>query len=246
MNIAALVDHTVHHKSWGEGRIFKAEDKYVWVDFSTVGEKSFQFPKAFTSFLTLDDAELQSEILEENHRLSEAERKLAETAVKVEPVKLAPEIQTKHSEDNDSVVFNGHILETGNSFRTHAEVFNKCFGYDYKHYQKAYKDMGNGYAVWFPCIAKQGIEGYVSTDEYSGWINTLLDDNKILIQYDKGEYVPGKTDMTKRLVFAKFDGDKRYTFVGVYVPSKRVEKGNEHIRIGTKFDLDSFQVIEEE
>lgn len=246
MNSQMLMGHTVHHKSWGAGRICKTEDRYVWVAFETVGEKKFQFPKAFTSFLTLDDDALQDEILQEYERISEAEKKPAEAAIEVKPVTQKAASQNERKASGNSVAFNGHILEVGNTFNTHAEVFNKCFGYNYKHYQMAYKKIGNGYAVWFPCIAKNGIDGYVSTDEYSGWINTLSDDNKKLIQFDKGEFVPEKQDLSKRLVFAKFDGDKRYTFIGVYVPSGRVDQGSEHIRIGTKFDIDSFRIIDEE
>lgn len=250
MNSEILLGHKVHHKSWGAGRIYKTEDKYVWVDFETDGEKKFQFPKAFASFLTLDDDALQAELLEENERISEvekAEKKLAEAATKVKPITQISAPRSEHTAANNGVAFNGHILEIGNTFNTHAEVFNKCFGYNYKHYQMAYKNIGNGYAVWFPSIAKQGIHGLVPTDTYTGWKNSLHDDNKKLIQYDKEKNTGNKDpDLNKRLVFAKFDNGQGYKLIGVYGSEKRVEGGFEYTRLGTKFDIDSFQIIDKE
>jgi hypothetical protein len=143
--------------------------------------------------------------------------------------------------------FEGRILELGASFSTHAEALNICFGTKYKHYQKAYKEIGGGYAVWFPSIARKVLGKYVSTDNYSGWVNILSEDQKTLLQVDNPIYGvrEKKHGPDKRIVFAKFEGDKRYRFIGVYRSEKRVKNGYEHTRLGTKFDTVTYQILDD-
>ena len=74
------------------------------------------------------------------------------------------------------------IIGPETSFVTHADALNSCFGFHYKIYQKAYKVLGNGYSVWFPNIARKVGNQYLSSDEYSGWLNILSDSGETIAQ----------------------------------------------------------------
>lgn len=253
MDIQKLIGHRVTHITWGPGSITKADDKYVWVEFDEGGLKKYQYPKAFSTFLTIDDPSIQIEILEEEKALAEKE-KVMSSAKKVSYQREIPRAGRSTGTVRDSRgdlikerKFDGRILELGTPFSTHAEALNTCFGTKYKHYQKAYKEIGGGYAVWFPSIARKVLGKYVSTDDYSGWVNILSEDQNTLLQVDNPIYGirERKHDPDKRIVFAKFEGDKRYRFIGVYRSEKRVENGYEHTRLGTKFDTITFQVLDD-
>ena len=69
MNTNKLIGHKITHVSWGEGIIITADSKYITVSYSGQGEKKYQFPKAFESFLTIDEKSLQDEIREEIENL---------------------------------------------------------------------------------------------------------------------------------------------------------------------------------
>lgn len=51
MDTDKLIGHKVKHVSWDEGTIIAADDKYVTVSYTGQGDKKYQFPKAFESFL---------------------------------------------------------------------------------------------------------------------------------------------------------------------------------------------------
>lgn len=195
MDIQKLVGHSVTHQSFGTGRILSVNDTQVVVDFDAKGIKKLQFPQTFASFMRIDDEHLQSEILvlEEKRKAEERRQKQIE-AEKISHLKAMNEVQSHAPARTDLIgnqlqnrtervgtggsktdpYYYGDILVAQKtSFATHADVFNACFGFDYKHYQKAYKDLGNGYAVWFPCIARRIGDQYISTDNYSGWVNIL-------------------------------------------------------------------------
>ena len=90
------------------------------------------------------------------------------------------------------------------TFSTHADVLNNCFGFHYKHYQKAYKDLENGYAVWFPRIARKAGDQYMSSDDYWGWLNILSDSGETITQMDNPDFPytgEGGPDNNKRLIF---------------------------------------------
>ena len=253
MDIQKLIGLRVTHVTWGPGSITKADDKYVWVEFDEGSLKKYQYPKAFAAFLTIDDPLLQKEILDEEKNLAE-KAKVLSSAKQVSYERKLPRSSRSTGAVQDSrgnlfkeKPFNDHILEFGNSFSTHAEALNTCFGFKYKQYQKAYKDLGGGYAVWFPSIARKTLGEYVSTDSFSGWVNILSEDQKILLQVDNPIYsISDKSyDPNKRIIFARFEGDKRYRFIGIYGSEKRVKNGYEYTRLGTTFDTISFQIIEE-
>ena len=253
MDIQKIIGHNVTHVTWGPGNITKADDKYVWIEFDGGGLKKYQYPKAFAAYLTIDDPLLQNEILDEEKILTEKAEALS-SAKQVSFERNLPRTIRNTGTVRDSrgdfikeKPFNDHILELGNAFSTHAEALNTCFGFKYKQYQKAYKDLGGRYAVWFPSIARKTLGEYVSTDSFSGWVNILSEDQKTLLQVDNPIYsISDKSyDPNKRIIFARFEGDKRYRFIGIYGSEKRVKNGYEYTRLGTKFDTISFQIIEE-
>ena len=88
---------------------------------------------------------------------------------------------------------------------------------------------------------------YVSTDSFSGWVNILSDDQKTLTQIDYPIYPNPQNkehDPNKRIVFAKFEKDKCYRFIGIYADEKRVDNGFEYTRIGTRLDTSLMRIIE--
>ena len=172
MNTNKLIGHKITHVSWGEGIIIAADSKYITVSYSGQGEKKYQFPKAFESFLTIDEKSLQDEIREEIGNLPVKEK------MEIQPVRRTIQRDASSSIRNErvnlrEVPFQDRILKIGVSFTTHAEALNKCFGFNYKQYQQAYKSLNKAYAVWFPSIANKAWGEYISTDTFSGWINIL-------------------------------------------------------------------------
>lgn len=246
MNTNKLIGHKITHISWGEGIIIAADSKYVTVSYSGQGEKKYQFPRAFESFMMIDEVSLQEEILEELRNIPRKEKPI------IQPVKRAIQKGTSsHSYEGiipGEVSFQDRILKIGVSFPTHAEALNKCFGFNYKQYQQAYKTLNKGYAVWFPSIANKALGEYVSTDTFSGWVNVLSEDKKTLLQVDNPLYASAGTknyDPNKRIVFAKFDKDKRYRFIGIFGAERRVSNGYEYTRLGTAIDTVTMQMIDE-
>ena len=247
MNTNKLIGHKITHVSWGEGIIITADSKYITVSYSGQGEKKYQFPKAFESFLTIDEKSLQDEIREEIENLPVKEKMV------IQPVRRTIQRDASSSIRNEGVnlrevPFQDRILKIGVSFTTHAEALNKCFGFNYKQYQQAYKSLNKGYAVWFPSIANKAWGEYVSTDTFSGWIKILSEDKKTLLQVDNPLYASVGTkdyDPNKRIVFAKFDKDKRYRFIGIFGAERRVSNGYEYTRLGTVIDTVTMQMMDE-
>ena len=102
----------------------------------------------------------------------------------------------------ETYYYGERIIGSKTSFATHADALNACFGFSYKHFQKAYKDLENGYAVWFPNIARKIDDHYISTDDYFGWVNILSDSGDTITQIDKANSEPGRRDYNKRVIFA--------------------------------------------
>jgi hypothetical protein len=139
------------------------------------------------------------------------------------------------------------FINIGDTFRTHADVLNECFGFKFKHYQRAYKVINENYAIWFPTIAKR-MEGEYSPSKNSyGWINVISEHNTIITEKNeeknKNQIREAKYELD-RFVFAKFD--KGYTFIGVFRPESVVEPwktGYRYKRIGTNVDLKSLNIL---
>jgi len=70
-----ILDGEVSHKIFGAGTVIAQKENIVKVRFSEdYGEKRFQYPAAFGSFLTLTDSELRKEVDKELQAWLEAER----------------------------------------------------------------------------------------------------------------------------------------------------------------------------
>ena len=267
MNTSSLIGHSVTHISYGPGEISTANDKLVLVRFETGEYRKFQFPQAFASYLTIDDGSLQAEILDiekDRKRLADAEKRqkeaenAAEEARRINKAK-APAVATqkpsrpKNTSGPKTVnmtevrMYGDGIIGPETSFATHADVLNTLFGYRYKHYQKAGKDLGNGYKVWFPNIATKIGDQYLSSDDYWGWVNILSDSGDTITQIDNADYTyhgTWKPSIDKCFIFARFERNKRYTFIGLFGPARR--EGNKTIRtrIGTVVDIRNMKIIE--
>lgn len=267
MNTSSLIGHSVTHISYGPGEILIANDKLVMVRFETGEYRKFQFPQAFSSYLTIDDDTLQAEILdidkelkqqadaekrqkeaenatEEVHRTNEA-RALAAATQKPSRPRLTGGPKTVNM--TEVRMYGDGIIGPETSFATHADVLNTLFGYRYKNFQKAYKNLENGYGVWFPNIATRVGDQYHSSDEYWGWINILSDSGDTVTQIDNPEYTYNGTrepDKNRCFIFAKFDRNKRYTFIGLFGPARR--EGNKTIRtrIGEVVDIKNMKILQ--
>lgn len=266
MNASSLVGHSVTHIPYGPGEILTANDKLVMVRFETGEYRKFQFPQAFASYLTIDDDTLQAEILDidkDRERQANAEKiqketeNAAEEARRINDTKALAAAQKRSRPKltggpktvnmTEVRMYGDGIIGPETSFATHADVLNILFGYHYKHFQKAYKDLGNGYGVWFPNIATRVGDQYLSSDDYWGWVNILSDSGDTVTQIDNAAYThngTGEPDRNKCLIFARFERNKRYTFIGLFGPARR--EGNKTIRtrIGEIVDIKNMKILQ--
>ena len=196
-------------------------------------------------------------IIEEGYNKKEDEEKKKLRAKQEEdrkPTVLSPKNKNTKQTGNRSFygakeephAYDGGTIDLNTSFYTHAEALNSCFGYHYVHFQKAYKNLDNGYAVWFPRIAKRVGSQYLSSDQYWGWVNILSENGNTITQMDNPDYPSsgGEPDKNKRIIFARFEGDNMYRFVGVYIFKQRLSNGKSFTRIGTKLDTKTMKIIE--
>ena len=165
MDVQELIGHNVTHKSFGTGRILSVTDTWIEVEFVMKGTKKVQFPQTFASYMRIDDEYLQSQImvLEEKRKTDEIRQKQIE-AEKRAHVQARYEMKNhsnarkesdgdwlKSKADRTGVAetkaetyyYGERIIGPKTSFATHADVLNACFGFNYKHFQKAYKDLEN-------------------------------------------------------------------------------------------------------
>ena len=88
----------VRHKSFGEGVIVLADDKYITVRFAEI-EKKFVYPDIFEKFLTLSDGTVPSEIASDIEKSKELKQQI---------------IDKKHEENerarNKGIVIPGKIV----------------------------------------------------------------------------------------------------------------------------------------
>ncbi len=66
----SLEGYLVTHKAFGEGRVLRADDRYITVRFADV-EKTFVYPDAFKGFMTISDEEANAAILADLQRSDE-------------------------------------------------------------------------------------------------------------------------------------------------------------------------------
>lgn len=259
LDTSRIIGHSVTHISYGTGEIVSANDKQVQVLFTSGELKRYQYPQAFISYLQIDDKSLMSEILrEEAARQQKEDEKKKKLRAKQEADRQLTAFTTKNTNRKQTgnrsysgtmgepEDFNGRIIDLNSSFSTHAEALNSCFGYHYVQFQKAYKNLDNGYAVWFPRIARRIGNQYLSSDQYWGWLNIISENGDTITQMDNPDYPysGGEPDKNKRIIFARFEGDNKYRFVGVYMFEQRFSNGESFKRIGTKLDTKTMKIIE--
>lgn len=259
LDTSRIIGHSVTHISYGAGEIVSANDKQIQVLFTSGELKKYQFPQAFVSYLHLDDESLMKQILEEEQirkrKEDEEKAKLRSELEVTRQLTTVPSIivSRKQNEDKssprkkeESSSYEGMIIDRNTSFNTHADTLNMCFGYHYVHFQKAYKGLGNGYAVWFPRIAKRVGNQFLSSDNYWGWLNIISENGDTITQMDNPDYPysGGEPDKNKRIIFARFEGDNKYRFVGVYIFEQRFSNGETFKRIGTKLNTKTMKIIE--
>ena len=236
MNTEILLGKEVNHKTFGSGVITDINGTEIKINFSGKGMKSFRYPTGFNYIEFVGDEGLTQEV-RANIEEALVNKKKEDEEKKAALLKKTEEVIEKGQID---------ILISGNTFQTHHDVLNECFGCNYKMYQKAYKRLSNEYAVWFPNIAKKVAGEYVSTDATLGWVNIMVDGGKEIIQMDHDtiETLPeDKVDNCKCLIFISQEDKRGYEFVGVYTPSIRVDGGYKHERLSTKFDCRTMTIL---
>ncbi len=234
-----LIGQSVINKGYGKGTIKDFDGERIEVEFTSKTTK-FQFPKSFSDgFVKAEDEKLQEVIMVAAEELKEKEQKEKEQ-------KRIQAEEKKNTSNDNTRGSHKDTLYRGETFRTHAEALNECFGFNYKHFQKAYKHIDDKYAVWFPSIAKRVMGEYLAADTGNGWLNILCENDTVI--YEKNvENVSLNTereDNSYRFVFAKFDGDDSYKFLGLYsadpIPT---EQGFKYQRIGIQINLNTMEII---
>lgn len=238
MNTKLLIGLTVKNKTLGEGTVLSCDESYLVVKFPTK-ESKFSFPSAFANGFVeiVGNSSLQEEIIQ--FALKKNEEKV--NAAKEASERKREEAEAKKREHMD-------YIQKGIFYSTHAEAINACFGLGFKHFQKAYKIFDDlKISIWFPSIAKRVMGEYVAAETGAGWMNVLADNGATIYEKNVEDASKNgeKRDSYDRLVFAKFDGDEGYNFIGIYRPSGYSEdKGFKYVRIGTKYDLNKMEVVE--
>ena len=242
------IDREVIHKRFGEGRITAIEDGYATVIFEEK-ETKFLFPAGFgrDGFVKFADEELQAEVLDmsENLKAEEAEEKRR----LYEDKEQEREKSKKKTGSTERAEVFRKTLSYGDSFRTHADALNSCFGFNYTTYQQAYKEVDDKYAVWFASIAKIIDGKYVAADSGNGWINVLSEGGRVLTEKNEDDaknVYKERRELFDRFVFAKMD-DETYTFIGVYrydVKESSTETGFKFVRLGTKVNLQTMEITD--
>ena len=95
MNIKGQI---VKHKAFGTGTIIESDDNLIVVSFS-VGDKRFQFPEAFGSFLVADNESFAAYV--DETKKGKEQKEAEEKAIKLEVAAIkqaavAKEQQVKH------------------------------------------------------------------------------------------------------------------------------------------------------
>ena len=235
----------VRHISFGKGIIDNIYDGKIQIDFSGM-MKVFKFPDVFDSFLMFEDELFQLEIKE---IIAEKKKREAEEYEKMRK-DINEKMSIKQGNVNKSKTINTNIeiLNKGDLFATHKDVLNLCFGFQYEHFQPAYKVIDDKYAVWFPSIARKVMDEYVATETSNGWINILSENDTLITEKneDKNKITERESKYAlDRFVFAKFDGEN-YQFIGVYrLESMDIsyKDGYKYRLIGTTVNLKTMEVL---
>lgn len=127
------------------------------------------------------------------------------------------------------------------------EIINYCCGKDYKGYMKAWYQIDEYWAIWFPIIISDEMKSNSSNSEIS-WINTVSSDWKTIIEENPNQKISDEDIENeykiKRLVFGRIDGT--FKFLGIFQRTR--EKNNDvnylwhkYTRIGTRINLETME-----
>lgn len=238
----------VIHKIFGKGKIVSIDERHAIVSFESK-ESKFEFPRGFGTggFVKFIDKDLQVEVekLNDKYLVEEtAEKKRLRAERESEREKAKKESKTSSNERSKVL---RKTLSYGDSFNTHADALNSCFGYHYNTYRRPYKNVDDKVGVWFPSIARFIQGKYTSTETSAGWVNVISEGGNVITEKseDASKNVERSNDKKlDRFVFAKMDGET-YTFIGVYrcVDSGNIqENGFKYERIGTKVYLPTMEI----
>lgn len=131
------------------------------------------------------------------------------------------------------------------------EIINKYFGQQYTGWMKAWYDINDDYAAWFPTITETDDRPSGTWGGAKSYSNTLSNDGKTIIEINHDETAEetsieeDKYDK-KRFVFGRING--KFRFLGVF--ERHVEKNlnriiRRHERIAIGADLETFELITE-
>lgn len=235
-----LIGQIVESKAYGKGKIVGYDGHHVTVEFSKK-TSDFQCPKAFLDgFLVAEDIKVHDALINEACDEQDAAEKEKEL-MRIEEEKRREEEKKSRGTRGEHKEF----LYKGETFRTHADALNDCFGYNYKHFQTAFKRIDDRYAAWFPSIAKRVMDEYVAAETSYGWLNVLCENGKVILEKNV-ENPDRNTDRDRSwdiFVFAKFDGENAYTFIGLFRSNPKLTKdGFRYELLGTQIDLNTMEI----
>lgn len=129
------------------------------------------------------------------------------------------------------------------------EIINKYFGQQYTGWMKAWYDINDEYAAWFPTITETNDRpsgSYGGTQSYS---NTLSDDGSTILEINHDAASSSDEDdgfSKRRFVFGRIKG--KFKFLGIFERSRVVDAERltfKHKRIAIGVNLDDFSLIKE-
>lgn len=149
-------------------------------------------------------------------------------------------------------------VDDGRVFRKIVDVMNSCFGKSWDGCYKGFIPLNDGsdYVVWFPGMAKKRADKFVPFNTKNGWLNTLSDDGKLLIEENENDPRTSISDveMRPRYVFGHYEngpyrngkiqiGEKGgYRFLGIFqLDAERSKNGHrESFQISDRADLSRY------
>ena len=131
------------------------------------------------------------------------------------------------------------------------EIINKYFGKEYTGWMKAWFDINDEYAAWFPKIYKTNDRPDGSYGGTKMWSNTLSPDESVIIEINHDIVNDGTSNMDttywkKRVVFGRIKG--KFKFLGVFEGHAVADTEymtTKYERISTEFNLKTFSISSE-
>ena len=130
------------------------------------------------------------------------------------------------------------------------EIINRYFGKQYSGWMKAWYDINDEYAAWFPTITETNEKPSGTWGGTRNCSNTLSSDKATILEidHDKPEDTSSDKDdkyYKRRLVFGRVNG--KFHFLGVF--KRQPVKGSahqtyRHVRIAMGIDLEDYTLIE--